>query len=818
MDDVTAADTVKRDFAIGGMTCAACARRVERRVGKMEGVEQVQVNLATEQMEVLFDAAILDERAIAAAVEKAGFSSQLRRPEEEVVLAIGGMTCAACVRRLERRLIKVEGVLAAEVNLATEQAHVRYSAEKVRLRDLRAAVEQAGFVVGQRRTEDTARSDDKTRELVGQRRSLRTALLFWLPLFVLEMGGMAGLPVPAVLDFAAYPLRVGLLHLAMVLPVMWIGRRIYLDGIRVLFQGGPNMFTLVAIGTLAAFFYSAAGLVTVALGAPGFHTYFPAVSTIITLMLLGRYLEARSRQRAGEAMRALMNLRPRHATLLIDGVEQVVPAAEIEVGDLLRVRPGESLAADGEVVEGISEVDESMLTGESLPVAKELGTAVIGGSVNGQGALVVRATRVGSASVLAQMQRLVEQAQLGRAPVARLADVVSGYFVPVVMAIAAVSALAWYASGAGAAFAIQVFVAVLIIACPCSLGLATPAAIMVGTGRGAQLGVLFKSAEALETAQRLDLVVLDKTGTITEGKPRVVGLVAADGKSAEELVRLAAAVERHSEHPLAAAIVRRAVEMGVEIPPASGFVAEAGKGAKATIEGVEVRVGKASYVREAGVELGEVDRESQAVATQVWVAAAGIYQGHFSLADEPRVSSREGIEKLWRLVLDVAMLSGDKRATAEAIAQRVGIERVYAEVLPAEKAGLIKELQREGRCVAMVGDGVNDAPALAQANIGIAVASGTDVAAASADIVLMNNRVEDVARAIELSRATMRTIRQNLFWAFFYNVVGLPVAAGGLYLFGGPLLNPMLASLAMAFSSVSVVANALRLRRFGVAD
>lgn len=815
--DTTAADIVKRDFDIGGMTCAACARRVERRVGKLEGIEQVQVNLATEQMAVRFDAALLDERAIAEAVEKAGFSGQLRRPEEEVVLAIGGMTCAACVRRLERRLTKVEGVFAAEVNLATEQARVRYSAEKVRLRDLRAAVEQAGFVVGERRAEDTARSDDKELELIAQRRSLRTSLLFWLPLFVLEMGGMAGLPVPAALVFAEYPLRVGLLHMAMVLPVVWIGRRIYLDGIRVLFQGGPNMFTLVAIGTLAAFFYSAAGLVDVLLGAAEFHTYFPAVSTIITLMLLGRYLEARSRQRAGEAIRALMNLRPRYATLLVDGAEQVVPAAEIEVGDVIRVRPGESLAADGEVVEGGSEVDESMLTGESLPVAKEVGAAVIGGSVNGPGALLVRATRVGSASVLAQMQRLVEQAQLGRAPVARLADVVSGYFVPVVMAIAVVAALAWYVSGAEAAFAIQVFVAVLIIACPCSLGLATPAAIMVGTGRGAQLGVLFKSAEALETAQRLDLVVLDKTGTITEGKPRVVGVVAADGKSAEELMRLAAAVERHSEHPLAAAIVRRALDMGVEIPAASDFVAEAGKGAKAIIEGVEVRVGKASYLREAGVEIAEVDHGEHATATQVWIAAAGICQGHFSLADEPRASSREGIDKLRHLGLDVAMLSGDKRATAEAIALRVGIERVYAEVLPAEKAGLIRELQRGGLCVAMVGDGVNDAPALAQADIGIAVASGTDVAAASADIVLMNNRVEDVARAIELSRATMRTIRQNLFWAFFYNVVGLPVAAGGLYLFGGPLLNPMLASLAMAFSSVSVVANALRLRRFGVA-
>ncbi len=812
----------KRDFDIGGMTCAACARRIERGVSKVEGVEEVSVNLATEQMEVRFDETVLDEIAIGQAVERAGFTAQLRRPEEEAVLAIGGMTCAACVRRLERRLAQVEGVHSAEVNLATEQAHVRYTGQKVRLRDLRAAVEKAGFSVRERSREGIAGSADKERELVRQRHSLHVSLLFWLPLFVLEMGGMVGLPVPAALVFSEYPLRVGVLHMIMVLPVMWIGRRMYVDGVRALFQGGPNMFTLVAIGTLAAFFYSAVGLAVVLMGmATGFHTYFPAVSTIVTLMLLGRYLEARSRQRAGAAMRALMDLRPRQATLLVGELEQVVAADEIEVGDVLRVRPGESLAADGEVVAGVSEVDESMLTGESLPVVKEVGAQVIGGSANGQGALVVRATRVGSDAVLAQMQRLVEQAQLGRAPVARLADVVSGYFVPVVMAIALVSALAWYASGAGAAFAIQVFVAVLIIACPCSLGLATPAAIMVGTGRGAQLGVLFKSAEALEIAQRVDLVVLDKTGTITEGKPRVVDIVPVAGTSAGDMLRLAAAVERHSEHPLAAAIVLRARDMGIEgaeIPAASDFVAAAGKGARAIIEGVEVRVGKASYLRESGIEIDELEGDSQAVATQVWVAADGVSKGRFALADEPRASSRAGITHLRRLGLDVAMLSGDKREVAEAVAQRVGIERVYAEVLPADKAGIIEQLQRQGLCVAMVGDGVNDAPALAQADVGLAVASGTDVAAASAGIVLMNSRVEDVARAIELSRATMRTIRQNLFWAFFYNVVGLPVAAGGLYLFGGPLLNPMLASLAMAFSSVSVVANALRLRRFGMVD
>jgi len=811
----TAEKKTKCNFDIGGMNCAACARRIERRLGKVQGVEDAQVNLATEQMEVLFDASVLDEVAIEQAVEQAGFSARLRASDEEAQLSIGGMSCAACVRRLERRLLKLEGVHSAEVNLATEQAHVRYEAPAVRLRDLRTAVEKAGFKVVEQRDSGAGRSEEKSAELVRQRRTLQVSLLFWLPLFVVEMGGMAGLPVPSALAFAEYPQRVGLLHMIMVLPVLWIGRRIYIEGVRVLFRGGPNMFTLVAIGTLAAFSYSTVGLGAVLLGrATSFYTYFPAVSTIITLMLFGRYLEARSRQRAGDAMRALMDLRPRQATLLVDGVEESISADEIEVGDLLCVRPGESLATDGEVVEGGSQVDESMLTGESLPVVKEVGAQVVGGSVNGQGRLVIRAKRVGRDTVLAQMQRLVEQAQLGRAPVARLADVVSGYFVPVVMVIGLVSALAWYGAGAGGAFSVQVFVAVLIIACPCSLGLATPAAIMVGTGRGAQLGVLFKSAEALEVAQRLDLVVLDKTGTITEGKPRVVELEPFRENSEEDILRLAAAVERHSEHPLAAAIVRRAQEVDIEIPVSTDFVAEAGKGAKARFAGVEVRVGKASYLREAGVEIDEISASAHASATQIWIAADGVLKGRFALADEPRASSREGITRLRHLGLGIAMLSGDKRETAEAVAQRVGIEQVYAEVLPVDKTDIIKQLQEQGRCVAMVGDGVNDAPALAQADVGLAVASGTDVAAASADIVLMNSRIEDVARAIELSRATMRTIRQNLFWAFFYNAIGLPVAAGVLYLFGGPLLNPMLASLAMAFSSVSVVANALRLRRF----
>lgn len=805
-------NTERRAFDIGGMHCAACARRIERRVQKATGIVHVQVNLATERMDVRYEFGAIDEAEIARVVEQAGFSARRCDSIVEEALAIGGMHCAACAKRIERVLGRVEGVQGVEVNLATEAARVRYDRMQVKKRDLREAVERAGYVLKPQADGD-ARAEEKRVEQQQMRRWLATALLFWVPLFALEMGGMAGLPVPAALTLQEHPLRVGYLHLALVLPVVWTARRIYVEGVRALVRGGPNMFTLIAIGTLAAFAYSAQGLAYVAMGgAVSFYSYFPAVSTILTLVLLGRYLEARSRQRAGEAMRALLSLRPRQALLVRDGEDRLIDADEVEVGDLLRVRPGASVPADGEVVEGLSEVDESLLTGESLPVAKAPGDAVMGGSANGRGALVVRATRVGESSVLAQMQRLVEEAQLGRAPVARLADVVSGYFVPFVMGVAVLAALGWYAAGADVAFAIGIFVSVLIIACPCSLGLATPAAIMVGTGRGAQLGVLIKNPEALEAAQRLDTVVLDKTGTITEGAPRVVGVRPVGQHSAVDVVCLAASLERHSEHPLAAAITAHAHQQGVERLEVRDFFADVGQGVRALLGDSTVRVGTAAYVCGGGVEVEQM--VDVGLETQVWVARDGVPVGAILLADEPRPSSRDGVRRLRALGLDVIMLSGDRRAVAESVAQRVGVETVYAEVLPADKVAVIKALQQSGRRVAMVGDGINDAPALAQADVGLAIASGVDVAASAADIVLMNSRIEDVARAVELSRATMRTIKQNLFWAFFYNAAGIPVAAGVLYWLGGPLLNPMLASLAMAFSSVSVVSNALRLRRF----
>jgi len=727
---------------------------------------------------------------------------------------IEGMTCAACVRRVERRVARVEGVADVAVNLATERMDVRFDPDAIDETGIAATVEKAGFGARLRvaETETGARQARKRAKLQGQARQFRWAAAFWLPLFAIEMGTMAGVPLPGALTFELHPLRMGWVHLALVLPVTGVGYRVYAEGLRALMAGGPNMFSLIAIGTAAAFCYSAWGLAMVASGAAAtFDSYFPAVSTIIALMLMGRYLEARSRLRAGEAMGALLQLQPDTAALMTSDGERIIEAERIAVGDLLRVRPGERIPADGAVVEGASTVDESLLTGESLPVAKGVGDAVTGGSLNGSGALVVEARRVGRDAVLMQMVRLVEAAQAARVPIARLADVVAGYFVPVVLGCGLVAGTGWLLAGHSLAFALQVFVAVLIIACPCSLGLATPAAIMVGAGRGAQLGILVKRPEALEVAERLDAVVLDKTGTITEGKPQVAAIFPEPGYSEEQLLRLAAAVERGSEHPLGTAIIAAAGEREIAVPDAEGFAARPGQGAQATVGGQEVFVGNGAMMAAQGVAVSGVATGR----TLAYVAIDGSLLGTIALADRPRLSSKDGIARLRAQGLEVVMLTGDSRAAAEAIATEVGIEVIHAEVLPGDKAAVMQSLQAEGRRVAMVGDGVNDGPALAAADVGIALASGTDVAAESADVVLMHSRLTDVARAVELSRAVMRTIRQNLFWAFFYNAAGIPVAAGVLYLFGGPLLNPMLASLAMALSSVSVVANALRLRRFG---
>ncbi|MGE5361274.1 MAG: heavy metal translocating P-type ATPase [Bacteroidales bacterium] len=742
--------------------------------------------------------------------------------DKQATIPIGGMTCAACVRAVERAVGKVPGVSQVSVNFATEKAVVHYDAGTTRLSAIKQAINKAGYVA---LAADTVEKVDehkraKEREVRVLWTKFAVSAAASLPLLYLAMGPMIGLPLPAALTAMAHPLRYALLQLALVTPAVAAGYRFYVVGSKAMARLAPNMDSLIAMGTSAAIAYSLYGVVRVAQGdAHAVHNlYFETAGVIITLILLGKSLEAVSKGRTSESIKKLMGLRPKTATVLHGDAAIEIPIEEVEVGDIVMVRPGERIPVDGQVVSGRTTVDESMLTGESMPVEKGPGASVVGASINKNGSITFRATRVGADTVLARIITLVEDAQGSKAPIAELADVVSGIFVPVVLAIAVAAAVAWLVAGHSPAFALTVFVAVLTIACPCALGLATPTAIMVGTGRGAEKGVLIKSGEALETAHKVDVVVFDKTGTLTKGEPEVTDIVAAPGVADLDILAFAAAAERGSEHPLGEAIVREAQRRGAAVHQASDFMAVPGQGIEARVDARPVLLGSARHMASAGVDatagLADADRLAAEGKTPTFVAVDGRYAGLIAVADVVKESSAGAVAALRGMGVEVAMITGDATSTARAIARQVGIDRVLAEVLPQDKAAEVKKLQAEGRRVAMVGDGINDAPALAQADIGIAVGSGTDVAMESADVVLMRGDLADVATAIRLSRAVMHTIRQNLFWAFGYNVLGIPVAAGLLYAFGGPLLSPMFAAAAMSMSSVSVVTNALRLKRF----
>ncbi|MDR2719101.1 MAG: heavy metal translocating P-type ATPase [Treponema sp.] len=750
-------------------------------------------------------------------------------------LSVGGMTCAACSARVERALRKLNGIESAVVNLATEKATVVYDSGVLRLSAIKEAITNAGYQVIEV-SKDMLDEDKlrKEKEIKILKTKFIIAAVFALPLLYIAMAPMikwVSLPFPPSLSPMSFPLIYGLVQLTLVIPIIIAGNRFYTVGFKNLVRRSPNMDSLIAIGTTAAVVYSVYNLLQIAGG--NFHAveslYFETAGVIIALILLGKSLEAVSKGRTSEAIKKLMGLAPKTAIIIENGEEKEIPIDEVVLGDIIVVKPGAKIPVDGVVTEGHSAVDESMLTGESIPVDKKPGDPVYGATINSNGVIRFKAEKVGNETALAQIIKLVEDAQGSKAPIAQLADIVSGYFVPVVCAIALAAGIAWFiAASSGATtlpagksvteFALTIFISVLVIACPCALGLATPTAIMVATGKGAENGILIKGGEALETAHKIQTMVFDKTGTITEGKPEVTDVITIAGIEENYLLQITASAEKGSEHPLGQAIVQRAQGRELTLFNTEKFLAVTGRGIDAVINGVSVLAGNRKLMDEKNISLAELETASDRLAsegkTPMYVALDGRASGIVAVADVLKPSSKAAIERLHKMGIEVAMITGDNTKTANAIAQQVGIDRVLAEVLPQDKSAEVKKLQDEGRKVAMVGDGINDAPALAQADIGIAIGSGTDVAMESADIVLMRSDLSDVPTAINLSKRTIRTIKQNLFWAFGYNVLGIPIAAGVLYLFGGPLLNPVFAAAAMSLSSVSVLTNALRLKRF----
>jgi P-type Cu+ transporter len=809
------------DLDVGGMSCASCVSRVEDAIRAVPGVRRVDVNLATGRATVeLGDAA---PRDVVEAVSAAGYEPA----SDEITFTVRGMSCASCVGRVEEALRKLPAVVEANVNLASESARVHYLPGLAGPTDLLAAVEAAGYEA-EIREAGPDRSDRERAARAAEHRSLKRSMTLaaalTLPIFVIDMGGHL---IPALQHAVHDTLGTQNVYVLFFLLASVVqfgpGLRFYRKGWPALVQGAPDMNSLVMLGTSAAYGYSVvATFVPWVLPEGTVHVYFEASAVIITLILVGRFLEARARGETSEAIRKLMGLRPRTARVTRAGEVLELDAEQLRPGDHVLVRPGERLPVDGEVLEGSSWVDESMITGEPVPVLKETGSNVVGGTVNGQGSLTFAATRVGNDTVLSQIIRMVEAAQGSKLPIQALVDRVTRYFVPVVIGIAILTFLVWVIVGPAPALTLALVnaVAVLIIACPCAMGLATPTSIMVGTGKGAEMGVLFRGGDALQALRGIEVVALDKTGTLTEGRPELTGIKTVAGFEEAEVLALAASVETHSEHPIAQAIVRGAKARDLAVEKARDFAAEPGQGARGTVGERAVLVGSRRFLSQSGVDTdrfgADADEFADRGATPLYVAIDGRLGALLAVADPLKASAGALVEWLHGQGLQVVMISGDNRRTAEAIGRELGIDQIIAEVLPEGKVEAVRQLQQDNRKVAFVGDGINDAPALAQAEVGIAIGSGTDVAMESADVVLMSDNLAGISQAIALSRATLRNIKQNLFWAFVYNATLLPVAAGVLYPFFGILLSPMFAALAMAFSSVSVVTNALRLKRFQV--
>ncbi|MBM4331699.1 MAG: copper-translocating P-type ATPase [Deltaproteobacteria bacterium] len=802
---------------VTGMTCASCAGRIERGLSSLEGVKKANVNLATERATVEYDPRVLEKEGIIQAIEDLGYGVSKPVEEEKLSISIGGMTCAACVNRVEKTLKGIPGVSKAAVNLATEKATVHYQPGLLEKSGLRKAIEHLGYEVRGFEEELADREQEaRVREIRRQKLKfifsaiLSAAIFFgsmpdwfpWWPKFLQEH---------LVLFLCTTPVQ------------FWAGWQFYRGFWSALKHGTSDMNTLIAVGTSAAYGYS-----VVVTFFPGLFrsyglelgVYYDTSAMIITLILLGKMLEAIAKGHTSEAIKRLMGLKPKTARVIRGGEEMDVPMEEVQSGDVVVVRPGEKIPVDGMVLEGYSAVDESMLTGESVHVEKNPGDEVMGATINKTGSFKFRAMKVGRETALAQIIKLVEEAQGSKAPIQRLADRVASIFVPAVILISLATFITWLIFGPSPAFtfALLNFVAVLIIACPCALGLATPTAIMVGTGRGAENGILIKSGESLENIHRVKTIVFDKTGTLTQGKPVVTDIAVNDGYQEDQVLLWAASVEKGSEHPLGEAIVNAAKEKGLRLSPVEAFEAIPGHGVKGKIDGVPIILGNLKLMEEYGVEVDKLRDQAEKLSgegkTSMIVARNGRAAGILAVADTLKPNTREAVEALRRMGLEVIMITGDNERTAKAIASQSGIDRVLAEVLPWEKSQQVKKLQEEGKIVAMVGDGLNDAPALAQADVGIAIGTGTDVAMESSDVTLITGDLRAVIAAIQLSRRTIRTIKQNIFWAFIYNILGIPIAAGILYPFWGILLNPMIASAAMAMSSVSVVSNSLRLKRF----
>lgn len=820
---------MKKSYQLGGVSCQVCVNKIEKKLKKLEGTKEAIVNLSTEKLSIEYDENILNENTIKETVIKLGYEIEEIQDLKEVELDIDGISCQMCVSKIERKISKLEGVKSIVVNLANSRGKVVYDSEKIKLSEILHIMEKLGYK-GTKHNDITESIKDKEKEEQLKREFIefKVAIFFSAIIFYISMGSMVGLPVPQIISPEINPLNFALIQLILAIPVIYIGRRFYTVGIKQLFMKSPSMDSLIATGTGSALIYSIYGTFKIMEG--DYHyvhaLYFESAVVILALILLGKHMEGISKGKTSEAIKKLMSLKSKKANLVRNDEIIQVDIEEVEKGDILLVKPGESIPVDGEVVEGESSIDESMLTGESIPVDKTIGDKVFGASINKNGSLKIKAVAVGKDTMISKIIKLVENAQGSKAPIAKIADRISAYFVPIVMLIAIIAGTTWYYLGSQgiveindtpAIFSLTIFISVMVIACPCSLGLATPTAIMVGTGRGAELGILIKSGEALEKAHKVDTIVFDKTGTITEGKPRVTDIISVKNLKEDDILQVAAALELHSEHPLGEAIVEEAKERGIKLPSVKDFISITGQGVCGKIEESEIFIGNIKLMKNKGIEVTmaeELNRLASQGKTPMYMALDGEFLGVIAVADTVKEESIEAIRELKERGYKIGMITGDNRVTAEAVGKQVGIDIIFSEVTPEDKYLKVKELQEQGRNVAMVGDGINDSPALVQANIGIAIGGGTDIAMESADIVLMKKTLKDVIVAMELSDATMRNIKQNLFWAFIYNSLGIPVAAGVLYPFTGHLLNPMIAGGAMAMSSVSVVSNALRLRKF----